>query len=205
MNLYETLGIQKGATHAQIKTAYHKKAKQHHPDKGGDVEAFKQIQRAYEVLSDPERRSRYDEFGDDSPCIDNGDRDLWAELMMLMTQVIDQAYDVTALDVVGCVTGALQNLITQGQQTLTKNERLVHIREQVISRLSRKEGEDILSAGLQSQIDQLHAHSEEVRAQIARLEQMQALVAEYCYSFTPQPPARVVMYGSSTQDFRRTF
>ena len=47
---YELLGVEKGATHAQIKKAYHKKALKEHPDKGGDPELFKEITAAYEVL-----------------------------------------------------------------------------------------------------------------------------------------------------------
>lgn len=64
---YEVLGISKGATAAEIKKAYRKKAIKHHPDKNpGDHEAeakFKTAAEAYEVLSDPNKRSRYDQFG----------------------------------------------------------------------------------------------------------------------------------------------
>jgi molecular chaperone DnaJ len=48
-----------------IKRAYRRKAREHHPDAGGDEEAFKQITHAYQVLSDPQKRARYDRFGDD--------------------------------------------------------------------------------------------------------------------------------------------
>ena len=47
---YELLGVEKNATHAQIKKAYHKNALKNHPDKGGDPELFKEITAAYEVL-----------------------------------------------------------------------------------------------------------------------------------------------------------
>ncbi len=64
---YEVLGIPKSATAAEIKKAYRKKAIKHHPDKNpGDHEAeakFKTAAEAYEVLSDPNKRSRYDQFG----------------------------------------------------------------------------------------------------------------------------------------------
>lgn len=63
--LYETLGIEKNATKNEVKKAYHKMAKTHHPDKGGDPEKFKEVSAAYEVLSDEQKRETYDKYGMD--------------------------------------------------------------------------------------------------------------------------------------------
>ncbi len=64
---YEVLGVQKGASAEEIKRAYRKSAMKYHPDRNpGDKEAeekFKEIGEAYEVLSDDDKRSRYDQFG----------------------------------------------------------------------------------------------------------------------------------------------
>ena len=63
---YEVLGIQKGATDAEIKKAYRQMAKKYHPDvnKAADAEEkFKEINEAYEVLSDPQKKANYDQFG----------------------------------------------------------------------------------------------------------------------------------------------
>ena len=64
---YEVLGVSKGATDEEIKKAYRKKAKQYHPDLNpGDKTAeakFKEANEAYEVLSDKDKRARYDQFG----------------------------------------------------------------------------------------------------------------------------------------------
>jgi DnaJ-class molecular chaperone len=57
---YKILGVEKNATDDQIKHAYRKLAKQHHPDKGGNKDVFQQIQNAYDTLSDPVKRSQYD-------------------------------------------------------------------------------------------------------------------------------------------------
>jgi len=63
MNPYEILGVAKDAAADAIKAAYRKLAQQHHPDKGGDKERFQQIQAAYDVLGDAEKRAEYDATG----------------------------------------------------------------------------------------------------------------------------------------------
>src|SRR3989338_348382 len=61
---YDILGVNKGATEADLKHAYRKLAQEHHPDKhGGDDKKFKEINQAYQVLSDKNKRAQYDRFG----------------------------------------------------------------------------------------------------------------------------------------------
>ena len=60
---YKTLGVEKGADKTEIKRAFRKLAHEHHPDKGGDQEKFKEVNEAYQVLSDDTKRSQYDQFG----------------------------------------------------------------------------------------------------------------------------------------------
>ncbi len=61
---YDILGVSRNASEEEIKKAYRRLAHQHHPDKeGGDAEKFKEINEAYEVLKDKDKRAQYDQFG----------------------------------------------------------------------------------------------------------------------------------------------
>src|SRR5258708_7539046 len=65
-DFYTTLGVSKTATEAEIKSAYRRLARKHHPDvdkSAGAAEKFKELSQAYQVLSDPQKRQTYDQFG----------------------------------------------------------------------------------------------------------------------------------------------
>ncbi len=75
-DLYETLGVARNASAEEIKKAYRKLARRHHPDaNAGDKEAeerFKEVQGAYDILADPDKRKQYDAFGAGGPRMGTG-------------------------------------------------------------------------------------------------------------------------------------
>jgi DnaJ family protein A protein 2 len=62
---YELLGVDKKASYDEIRKAFRKLALKNHPDRGGDKEKFQELNAAYEVLSDKEKRDVYDKYGED--------------------------------------------------------------------------------------------------------------------------------------------
>ncbi|KAJ4962193.1 hypothetical protein NE237_022132 [Protea cynaroides] len=63
---YEIIGVSQSASADELKKAYKKAAIINHPDKSGDPEKFKEFARAYEVLSDPDKRELYGQYGEDA-------------------------------------------------------------------------------------------------------------------------------------------
>jgi len=60
MDYYSILGVKRNASPEEIKKAYKKKVMQHHPDRGGDSDQFRKVSEAYEILSNSDKRSAYD-------------------------------------------------------------------------------------------------------------------------------------------------
>jgi molecular chaperone DnaJ len=69
---YEVLGVNRNSTPDEIKKAYRKQSMEHHPDKGGNEEVFKEVAEAYETLSDPKKKESYDVYGHNGPRNNGG-------------------------------------------------------------------------------------------------------------------------------------
>lgn len=63
MDYYDILGVNRNASEQEIRKAYKKQSMQHHPDRGGDEEKFKQVNEAYQTLSNPQKKQMYDMGG----------------------------------------------------------------------------------------------------------------------------------------------
>ena len=86
-SLYDDLELPKNCTSEEIKQKYRVLAQLHHPDKGGDVEKFKRMKLAYEVLSDPIKREHYDSTGDHYDDI-NLDSEVMGRLAVMVSQFV---------------------------------------------------------------------------------------------------------------------
>lgn len=121
-DLYHTLGIAKTATEAAIRKAYLKGAKKHHPDAGGDEATFRAVNLAYRVLSDKERRAKYDETGSfDEASIEN-ERALMLDIIAQNVVALMQnvTFDVERASFLDAVRAAIKQNIQQGEQAVGK-------------------------------------------------------------------------------------
>ena len=126
MNLYEILGVDPGASPEEIRKAYKSKAGKMHPDKGGDVEEFKQLQHAYRILSNDTKRANYDRTGDADDFTD-ADAALRNQLSEIFLQMISHGIEH------GFVKAACEHVIKQQQGALNSLKELQSKREHFLS------------------------------------------------------------------------
>ena len=161
MTLYEILGVAPTATTDDIKKAYRKKARASHPDTGaagGDREQFHQVQHAYDVLSDPERRQRYDETGEQGG----------APLVPTPTQILAEAFSIVLdapvrmLSPLAMLKEVLQARLANERRDLAEHEREIRRWRKMLEKLERKEGEEaVLESVLERKIAP-HTHGAEM-------------------------------------------
>lgn len=150
MNPYEALGVAKDATADEIRAAYRKLAKKHHPDKGGDKERMAAINDAYAVLSDPNRRKRYDDTGK------TDETDIDAEVRQVITVAFNKVIDNNDLDrgidaVIDVVQQAYNKI--SGDIDLAKSARgKLEVRR---DRFRTKDGENIYHTIIDARIAQI--------------------------------------------------
>lgn len=110
MTLYEDLGLGKEASEEDIKQAYRKKARETHPDKGGSAEKFQIVSNAYTILSDAERRRRYDQTGEAGQFVDEKAM-VMQHLGALLFSVIESTPDLDHIDLIA----KMKQIINEGR------------------------------------------------------------------------------------------
>jgi curved DNA-binding protein CbpA len=125
VSYYDTLGVPKDADEETIKRAYRRKSKEHHPDRsGGNPKAMVAVNKAYETLGDPEKRARYDEFGEQASG-NSVDEQAKRAIMQIFVQVIDKAADTQNLVDLVCLNikanmDQIPKGVEQGERRLAK-------------------------------------------------------------------------------------
>ncbi len=162
MDLYETLGIPKNAAEAKIKKAYRKRVLATHPDRGGDAAEFQAVQTAYDVLSDPARRAKYDATG----AIDAIQTD---PMHLAALQALSRAFLLAFQEMSQAgVQPENEDLVKHIRQVLDKN--LVELRKQaegidnVLKALHKTIGRFTVVDGQENVLEEI------AKAQIARTE-----------------------------------
>jgi curved DNA-binding protein CbpA len=200
MNLYAVLDLDSDATPEAIKGRYRLLAQRLHPDKpGGDKEGFQALQKAYEVLSDPERRKAYDETGETAVPNTLQERAIKA-LPEVLAECIDSA-DGKTTNMVGFMRENLARKRRDILQTIKQCEAKLARREAMLTRLVRKgSDEDYLKAALLMMIDAEKSALVKMQDIQALISAIEDLLNDYSYGM-PEPDiqlGRGAIYSSGT-------
>lgn len=205
MNLYEILGINPDASPDGIRRAYRKQAMKHHPDRNGDKAVFQQVQHAYEVLSDVERRKRYDETGDTSTQAQTEEMALRAmaleNLAKLLNKVVNEM-DVEHDDLVEAINAVLMKVKSSVEAERDQILKAIERHEKAEKRFKVKEGENEASSLLRSVIAglnmKLNTSEHELKLAILMID----IMDRHEYEHDPKPPTTAHGgWPSSTQIF----
>jgi curved DNA-binding protein CbpA len=145
-NLYEVLGVPRDATTAAIKTAFRRKAKNLHPDVGGDPEQFRLVRLACDVLTDPERRRNYDQTGAVSidGIADHPDAKVYAAIADLLTAVLPKIKSPNFDDVVVLLRDAVAQILVDIDRRAAELNLSVEKLAVIANRVQATEGENLL-------------------------------------------------------------
>ena len=178
---YETLGVVRDADAAQIKTAYRKRAKNAHPDAGGDADAFAKLKTSYEILSDPVRRKIFDETGYDPTLADTKDLEGILVLETLINEFILDEREPGSFDPVAAMRRKLTDKIVNVRFHVLELERHRARVRNHMDRIGKRPETDFLGSMMRARSDSITDAITKAEAQIATIEQAYQMLDGYSY------------------------
>ena len=195
MTHYDTLGVPKTASRDDIKRAYRRKSKAAHPDRGGDHREMVAVNRAYDTLSDPEKRSRYDQTGEDGAPGKSQDDMARDAVMQVFAAMAEQASDYD--NVVDMVERMLKANLDKIKGDIATAAKRVTKLERSAKRLKCKGERNFLGLLLADQIVKGKAGIENAQTGVAVIERAREMLSDFTWK-TDDRPAPV---GSAVFNF----
>ena len=180
-DLYSDLGVNLNASKEQIKDAYKKLAKESHPDKPtGDTEKFQSVQRAYSILGDDEKRSRYDSTGQTSkPSFESV---LSGYISGILQEIINSGKEVDIIDF-------LKQVTKEQLLQMVKNLKALDKKEEHLNKLSEsikiKKGQDYITPIFQENVRMVKSQIIIQLEQKETTEKILEVLEGYDYEYTP--------------------
>ena len=195
-NLYEDLGVEKGATKAEIKKAYKSLAIKCHPDKdGGDKEEFAKIEKAKRILLDDEKRAQYDRTGstDKAPSIEDEADQI---ISQYFTNII-QSGDFKK-DLIGRVKSDLIGNKLEGGTALRKQEVILAELKKQADRVASTNELNLFEGIIAQRIEATQATIDQIPSQLKALDKAIEIIDQY-KDLRPEVPEIVLStaFGNS--------
>ncbi len=189
-DLYSALGVDPASSAADIKKAYRRRARETHPDHGGDREKFEEVSRAALVLMDPDKRAKYDRTGDaeDSPKVPVSQQA--SELLsVIVSAIIDGDEDPFACDLIDRMDAYLKKQIRLMTDKSRNLERKRARAQKMASKFKRKKpGANMLARFADDRIKSMSGMIEKIAEAIAVHEEARKQLKDYSFERDiPQP------------------
>jgi curved DNA-binding protein CbpA len=191
VDLYQILDVAHDATAEEIRAAYLKLRSSAHPDKQGDAAQFIRIQKAYDVLSDEQRRMEYDATGNTDAINDSKAQTTLIEMLVSTINNLNPDAQDPLIFVRNCIVSSWPNI----QAMIKKFEANISRQEKFIKRITRKNGkENFLTQSLQHGIELMRKQIAECVQQIALGEEMLIMLKEFEYDLPQQPSMQAAWF-----------
>jgi curved DNA-binding protein CbpA len=151
MNPYEILGVEKTTSQKDIKKAYRSLSKKHHPDIGGDPAIFTPIAEAYYILSDPDKRSYWDEFGEVKPMDEEAAKRIWTAAISMFFEIAQK----NPPDLSGALEHQINSDVTKARVECKQLQKAGLSIQKAKDRILKAPENDILGAALDSEIEKV--------------------------------------------------
>jgi len=182
-NPYEVLGVNRGATPDIIKKAFRKLSMRHHPDRGGDHATMQEVQAAYDLLSDEEKRAEYDAHGHIKPPAP----DLRQQAMSMLDQVLEnvlQDLPADSIDVIGQAVRHLETVKDNHEGKVDTWRKKKAQLEEAARRTKAKDGKDnVVSAVLQGMIHRCEQNIKPLEHHVNVLGEMIRILEDHEYDW----------------------
>jgi len=182
MGYYEDLGVDKDTTKEEMKKAYKAKSKKTHPDLGGNRCDFEKVKTAYEVLSDPIKKERYDNGEDtDLPPIDDLAR---SQLMGMFVNAVSDGTNIEQADIIGDLEKQLEQSVVNLVRAEQRNRKVEEKWNKVKVRL-RHDGSisDVFGFVIKKELDKVSKFDVEHARTVLVLNKMKEMVDTYEYKY----------------------
>jgi len=202
MNPYEVLGVPRDADQNDIKAAFRRMSRKHHPDKGGDPAEMAKVNVAYEMLSDPKRRARYDATGNFERVVDIETLSQ-AYLMQAISDSLDKIPE--NINLVTFLREAIAQQVRLGKQEVASKRAKLEGLEKRRAKFVRKSGGDnLFSQVIDQKLVGLRAGLEQDDNTIMAAERALEILVDYKFDGSSDPMAlqrmlfsRAVMGGTT--------
>lgn len=202
---YDILGLSQDASPDDVRKAYRDKAKDSHPDGGGTAKDFALVKLAHDILSDPDRRKKFDETGEINETEPNTiDAQAMSLLAGAINGIIDgqHAQDPMTIDWVKVIAGNLKSEIAAGDQKRKDLEAQLKKCEKVASKFKRKKNAEpnMVTMLMRQRIDHIKSVFKEIDKQISVFKRAIEMIEDYTFDAEKPPETNRVYFPPNYAD-----